>query len=274
MKTALYIALAIIGLVLLIPIINLSVPSGMREVQTEKGLNFPPPVEIATPKSDLSAREAMELLKPVTAVLDPSWSLYELHGHAHRSIDHPEQAVPSSDWEFRYVNPAGDVIGAWLHSNGNGGRAGIHSLWTMPPEAESPPEPEKVRAIIAQLAGRPDMDEVSRELERMLEKPAQRPRLELPQNWMDSLSIAEIVAALDPPQELPKPGASLFSLLWGALPEARWQVRRVDNRKHWVIEINAVTGEVLRQTVGWTDENDNRIKPRRERIKGGPWHDL
>ena len=42
----------------------------------------------------------------------------------------------------------------------------------------------------------------------------------------------------------------------------------------WTIHIDAVTGQVIRETVGWADENDYIVKWRRERLKEGAWQDI
>jgi hypothetical protein len=203
-----------------------------------KKTRLPEPIEIITPGGDLSAREALEIVRTHTPFLDASWLLYNVNGHAHRDIDHTKLAVPQSDWEFRYLNTkTGERVNAGLFVKENAGRIGFRSY-------------DRVSQI-----------ELS-----------EHPQLGLPTNWIDSSRVAQIVQGIELPKEVKQPDATLFSL-WGT-SEAFWKVFRSSNRISWQIEIDAVTGEVLRETVGWCDEDDYIVKHRRGRLRGGAWRDL
>ena len=70
-----------------------------------------------------------------------------------------------------------------------------------------------------------------------------------------------------------------LSLRWDWLPEARWCVERfpVDSSskiEKWTIDIDAVTGRVLIETLYDFQMRDGLYEPRRERIAGGAWRVL
>ncbi|MGO9485569.1 MAG: hypothetical protein ACLPX9_13430 [Rhodomicrobium sp.] len=201
---------------------------------------LPESCEIATPGGDLSAREALDLIKTHTPFFDGPWLLSEASGHAHQTVDGSKLPRPESDWQFLCVHArTGERVHATVFAKDQTGRIGFQSFGPVP------------HFYLVQ-----------------------RPTLELPADWLDSSRIAEIVSEIETPKEVETPYNKLFSLSWGTLPEARWRVSRGSASISWTIHIDAVTGQVIRETVGWADENDYIVKWRRERLKEGAWQDI
>ena len=205
--------------------------------KAEKKTRLPEPIELITPKGDLSAQEAMDIVQTHNP-LGNSWILYNVSGHAHKEIDHTKLAVLRSDWQFRYLNPqTGEQVFASIFAKENIARVSFRSFGKVP------------QVYLAQ-----------------------HPQPALPSTWIDSSRVAAIVSGIDPPEEVKQPDGTLFSL-WPT-PGAVWKVLRGSSRISWNIEVDAITGEVLSETVGWSDEGDYVVKQRRERIRGGAWRDI
>jgi hypothetical protein len=204
----------------------------------EEKTKLPEPIALATPGGDISARQALEIVRPHASFLDTSWILLALSGHAHAEIDHANLSAPRSDWGFHYLNTkTGERVYAQLF------------VW------------ESAAKITFRSAGRESLADL-----------AQCPKPALPENWLDSARIAQIVMQLDPPKEVSKPNFKILSL-W-AKPKAIWQVGLGSYRISWIIDIDALSGDVLREAVGWCDEGDYIVKQRRERLRGAAWRDI
>jgi hypothetical protein len=104
----------------------------------------------------------------------------------------------------------------------------------------------------------------------------------LPAQWIDSDAVVKIAEKLEIPPELEGGALRRFLSLqwWRREPQARWNVMATSddasNRISWTVELDAQTGEVLRETLSRPGQGRNSwiITPWRERIAGGPWRDL
>jgi hypothetical protein len=202
---------------------------GRRKLQ--KKTRPPEPIELTTPKGDLSAREALEIVRAHAPFLDACWVLYLVQGSAHRGIDRTKPAAVQSDWQLVFLNEkTGERMNVQLFVKESSGRM-VFNSFNGPPEAG------------------------------------------LPTNWIDSSQAVEIVSLFEIPKELER--ADIRALvLQRRTPGAIWKVWRGHYRISWSIEIDALTGEVLREAVGWADEGDNAVYDRRERLRGGAWRDI
>jgi hypothetical protein len=104
----------------------------------------------------------------------------------------------------------------------------------------------------------------------------------LPAQWIDSDAVVKIVEKLEIPPELEGGALRRFLSLewWRRERQARWDVMATSddasNRISWTVELDAQTGEVLRETLSRPGQGRNSwiISPWRERIAGGPWRDM
>jgi hypothetical protein len=218
---------------------------------------LPAPTRLALPKSEMSAREAFALLKPLMTWFQPPWALRELSGG---NLD---------GWDFRAFNAkTRETIRAYLTPDGN---AGCKSLGHYPPPASA----EQIQQRLDAMRADPT---ISRWLVRRVEQTVNLPeRTALPEHWLDSPDALAIARSLEPPPELgtvPSHTTAGISLIWQRWnPEPRWEVScgaTVDDqeRRVWFVEIDAVTGIVLRE------ELSRRGWPWRERIGAGRWQDI
>lgn len=117
-------------------------------------------------------------------------------------------------------------------------------------------------------------------IEQMIKLPE---RTALPEHWLDSPEASAIAQSLEPPSELATVALrrTLF-LNWHRWnPEPRWEVNcgataNDQERPAWIIEIDAVTGTVLREELrrSGTGEHSWKMVSWRERIGAGPWQDI
>jgi hypothetical protein len=229
----------------------------------DKRSKLPPPTRLLLPKSEMSAREAFALLKPLMLWFQPPWALRELSGG------------DLQGWDFRAFNPkTRETIQAYLTPDGN---AGCMSLCYEPPSASAEQMQQRLEALRAD-------PEVSRRLVRNIEQMMKLPeRTALPEHWLDTPEVSAIAKSLEPPPEMATLalGRTLF-LKWQRWdPELRWEVycgaaANDQERLLWVIEIDAVTGTVLRDELRrpGTGEHSCLMLPWRERIGAGPWQDI
>jgi len=105
----------------------------------------------------------------------------------------------------------------------------------------------------------------------------------LPESWLDSSAVLRIARALEPPPELASETLSrCLHLHWRVNPGgARWQVTvSATSHKHecptWWIEINALTGAVVREQLDRRGAGESSwiMMPWRERLAGGQWQDI
>lgn len=241
---------------------------GARRRNKSKKPSVPDPIEVDVPKSELSAREALALLTPHMLFLSHQCVLWNLNGHSHVGRS-------ASDWTFSFVNTeTREVIRAALFTRDDGkGRCSFQAGGRIP--VEDPFDPERIRALIETMRSRSETDPMIGELEAMLSEPLPTRQLELPTNWLDSEAIAAIVNELTPPPEMPASWSALFSLSWERNPEPRWCCSRAPinstERWSWHIEIDAVLGKVLYESLSELPPNDYIYTLRKKRIKGGPW---
>jgi hypothetical protein len=104
----------------------------------------------------------------------------------------------------------------------------------------------------------------------------------LPDQWLDSDEVLAIDQTVEPPEAL---GNSTLhrhlSLECSSNPPARWHVSarsgtNTANRLSWTVELDAQTGELLREVLSRPGEGRESwiIRPWRERIAGGPWKNI
>jgi hypothetical protein len=229
----------------------------------DKRSKLPPPTRLLLPKSEMSAREAFELLKPVMTWLQPPWALRELSGG------------DLQGWDFRAFNPrTRETIRAYLTPEGN---AGCSSLGCEPPPASA----EQMQQYLQAMRTDPTVSERRlRKIEQMMNLPE---RTALPERWLDSPEVTAIAQSLEPPPELATVALrrTLFLYWQRTDPEARWRVycsstANDEERPAWAIEIDAVTGTVLREELRrrGTGEHSCLMLSWRERIAAGPWQDI
>jgi len=242
---------------------------GRKKPSAEKRLKLPPSTKLEIPTKDMSARQALEIVTPLVAGLGPAWTLYAFNGRAHHYAGKPSPDC-RSDWQFWYLKAkTRDTVCVYVVSNGS---AGIRALGKMPRQERM--SPAEIRDAIARFAGMAEMAHVVRQLEQELNSPSPPPKLELPENWLDSPRIAQIARGLEPPEEIAKPVIGMLGLSWGSMPEARWRVScSPSGFKSWNIEIDALTGEVLYETLVGPRSGEFVGRTCRERLRGGPWRD-
>jgi hypothetical protein len=232
---------------------------GPHQPVRENPLGLPPPRKFVLPNSDLSAREALALLRPLMQWMDAAWMLNAISGDI--------------EWRFRYVHRnTRDIVDVCIHPNGTGDCRSRGKDTT-------PNTRDEAHAFIEAHRGSTVMSSVVEELETKLQTSAGIRDVELPANWLDSVQAVDIAARLQPPPDVPQWGTAGLSLRWDWLPEARWCVERVpvdssSEIEKWTIDIDAVTGRVLTETLYDFQMRDGLYEPRRERIAGGAWRVL
>jgi hypothetical protein len=104
---------------------------GTKPPHTAERLQLPPSRQIALPRPDLSAREALILIKPFMAQFEPPWHLASLGSYGFIQVDGRGDWRPS----YRYA-ASDDVIHVPLIANGAVGRLSFQGQ-TMPAHAMS-----------------------------------------------------------------------------------------------------------------------------------------
>ena len=210
---------------------------GTKPPSTTERLQVPPSRHIALPRPDLSAREALQLIKPFMARFGAPWHLASLGSYGRIQVDGRGDWRPS----YRYA-ASGDVIHVPLIAKDRNGRLSFQAE-VMPAHAIS----------------------------------GAHEAIPLPEEWLDSTDVAAIVARQAPPEGLGKPYLGLMSLapqkdlplLWTVFQSA---VDRSSKFASWILAIDATTGQLMFETLGRL--SGSMIIPARQRVHGAPWMDV
>jgi hypothetical protein len=209
---------------------------GTKPPSTAVRLQVPPNRKVSLARSDLSGREALDIIRTFMTRFQAPW---HVAGLATYGVIQPDGR---GVWRVTYRRgESGDLIGVSLWGDG---RLAFHG--------DSVPD-----HLLAHLVAR---------------------ALRLPDVWLDSTDIAEIVARLPIPDGLVRPRVGLMALRSSSDAPLLWNVHFQGDRgsegefASWNVYVDAATGEVPLQTlnrrVGYV------ITPARRRIRDGDWEDL
>lgn len=255
---------------------------GEASMSMEQQLGFPSPTTVEITVTDFSAREALQMLTPQMGWMGSDWILTAANGNAHAGSN---DSLPTTldSWTLNYLNQATkDQIEAYIFANGNCGFRAVEKLPENIPETLTPQVIDRQIQRLNSLGDGFDGFHVANQI-RNLEQVkllGDRPyRPALPDDWLDSNRIADIVSKTDVPSEMPKAEITNLSLSWDFWPQARWTVTCLSNSNdahdwHWTIELDALTGDVLYQSLSGSPENDYTHRTERARIGNGDWHDV
>jgi hypothetical protein len=210
-----------------------------------KKLKLPVPVVLRLPKTELSAREAMKQLEPMTGWLKAPWAFYQANYSTSLRME-----IRGWGWDFRYLNTTTRaMVNAYLYSSGN---AGIGDLGTLPlgiePQKLGMAElPEKwldsstISALVANLA----------------------PPRGFVRTGVDGCTLRKTQNA-----------QARWTFCFSSGPPAADYPRYIAEYQTYNIELDAVTGEVQCESIGRPMRGEPIIRTVRERIRDGEWHDV
>ena len=210
---------------------------GTKPPSTAKRLQVPPSRQIALPRPDLSAREALQLIKPFTARFGAPWHLASLGSYGHIQVDGRGDWRPS----YRYA-ASGDVIHVPLIAKDGMGRLSFQAE-VMPTSAMN----------------------------------GAHEAIPLPDEWLDSTDVAAIVGRQVVPEGLGHASLGLmslapqedFPLVWTVFQSA---ADRGSEFASWILAIDAITGQLVVETLGRL--YGAMVVPARQRLNGGTWTDV
>jgi hypothetical protein len=209
---------------------------GTKPPSTAARLQVPPNRKVSLARSDLSGREALDIIRTFMTGFEAPW---HLAGLATYGVIRPNGR---GQWQVTYRRgESGDLIDVSLWGDGR---------------------------LIFRGFSAPD---------HMLEHLVAR-ALHLPEVWLDSTGVAEIVARLPVPDGLVRPHVGLMALTSFNNAPLLWDVYFSCDRgsegefASWHVYVDAATGEVSLQTLN--RRAGHVISPARRRIRDGDWEDL